>query len=228
MSACDRMIGPYPCCSVVEGDCLELMKALPDGCVDAVVADPPYPKEYLDFLRDAWPLCRRAARDGAWLLVMSGQVWLPRVMSDIARAAWEYRWMGNFRMPMANSPIWPIGISTGWKPLLIYGTSSSQKFKPWKYDVFENATQNEDDKHYHKWGQSFRQFLTLIERFEIEGTILDPFCGSGTTLVAAKKLGRHFLGFEISHEYCEIARRRMAEIDVQPILFESKPEQLSL
>src|ERR1035438_5034670 len=39
---CDRKIGPYPCCSVVEGDCLELMKALPDGCVDAVITDPPY------------------------------------------------------------------------------------------------------------------------------------------------------------------------------------------
>jgi DNA modification methylase len=59
-------------------------------------------------------------------------------------------------------------------------------------------------------------------------TILDPFCGSGTTLVAAKKLGRHFLGFEISPEYCDIARDRLARIDAQPNLFEPKPEQLSL
>ena len=56
-----------------------------------------------------------------------------------------------------------------------------------------------------------------------------PLCGSGTTLVAAKKLGRHFLGFEISHDYCEIARKRMAEIDAQPSLFEKpKAEQLTL
>jgi DNA modification methylase len=58
--------------------------------------------------------------------------------------------------------------------------------------------------------------------------ILEPFAGSGTTLVAAKKLGRHFLGFEISPEYCEIARDRLARTDAQPSLFHPKPEQLSL
>ncbi len=41
--------------------------------------------------------------------------------------------------------------------------------------------------------------------------VLDPFAGSGSTLVAAKGLGRHFLGFEASQEYVDIARRRLAE-----------------
>ena len=40
--------------------------------------------------------------------------------------------------------------------------------------------------------------------------ILDPFCGSGTTCVAAKKLGRKYIGIEISPEYAEIARNRVA------------------
>jgi len=42
--------------------------------------------------------------------------------------------------------------------------------------------------------------------------ILDPFAGSGTTLIAAKKTGRKYLGFEISPEYCEIARKRINSI----------------
>jgi hypothetical protein len=42
MMPCDRKLGPFDCCSVVCGDCLELMKQLPDGCVDAVITDPPY------------------------------------------------------------------------------------------------------------------------------------------------------------------------------------------
>src|ERR1035437_4836036 len=42
IAGCGRMLGPYKCCSVVCGDCLELMRALPDGCVDAVITDPPY------------------------------------------------------------------------------------------------------------------------------------------------------------------------------------------
>jgi DNA modification methylase len=41
-------------------------------------------------------------------------------------------------------------------------------------------------------------------------TVLDPFSGSGTTLVTCKKLERDFIGFEISAEYCEIANKRLS------------------
>jgi site-specific DNA-methyltransferase (adenine-specific) len=40
--------------------------------------------------------------------------------------------------------------------------------------------------------------------------VLDPFCGSGTTLVAAAALGRHYLGIEANETFCETARRRLA------------------
>ena len=41
--------------------------------------------------------------------------------------------------------------------------------------------------------------------------VLDPFMGSGTTAVAAKRLGRDFIGFEISPEYCQNAENRLRE-----------------
>ncbi len=42
--------------------------------------------------------------------------------------------------------------------------------------------------------------------------VLDPFLGSGTTAVAAKKLGRHYLGFDLSKEYCQQAQKRLDEV----------------
>jgi site-specific DNA-methyltransferase (adenine-specific)/modification methylase len=64
-----------------------------------------------------------------------------------------------------------------------------------------------------------------------QGTVFDPFMGSGTTGVACVNLGRKFIGVEIDPDYFEIACRRIEEAYQQPRLFEvedEKPEQVDL
>ena len=51
-------------------------------------------------------------------------------------------------------------------------------------------------------------------------TVLDPFAGSGTTCLAAVRTGRHYVGYDVSAAYCELARRRIAGEGAQPSLLD--------
>jgi len=53
------------------------------------------------------------------------------------------------------------------------------------------------------------------------GIVLDPFCGSGTALMVAKKLGRKYIGIDISERYCEMARERLSKIPESLIFLDS-------
>ncbi|MDI6800951.1 MAG: site-specific DNA-methyltransferase [Thermodesulfovibrionales bacterium] len=60
---------------------------------------------------------------------------------------------------------------------------------------------------------SLCEHIIKLTTYSDEAVVLDPFCGSGTTLVAAKILGRKFIGIDINKEYIEIAKLRIEEMN---------------
>ena len=69
----------------------------------------------------------------------------------------------------------------------------------------------------------------ILERYSNPGDlILDPFCGSGTTCVAAKMLGRRYIGIDISETYCKIARQRLEAVDTGVPVKEQNKGQMAM
>lgn len=214
--SCDRKIGPFDCCSVVQGDCLELMKQLPDGCVDAVITDPPYgigiaanPVRQMHAKSD-WDAA--VPPDAAFELI-----------KRVSRS--QIVWGGNyFNLPPSQGfLVWdkcqPEGLTLAMCEQAWVSVQRPAKLFRMSVLAYRKEHPTQKPTELMQW---------CIQQLADVDTVFDPYAGSGTTLVAAAKLGKHFLGFEISPEYCAIARKRIAAVEAQPTLFQPKPEQMNL
>jgi site-specific DNA-methyltransferase (adenine-specific) len=63
------------------------------------------------------------------------------------------------------------------------------------------------------------EYLIKLSAFSKNAVVLDPFIGSGTTAVAAKKLGKHYIGIDANEKYVKISEKRLKELDQNPDLF---------
>lgn len=84
---------------------------------------------------------------------------------------------------------------------------------PKRYIVINHGfIRDSKDIREHPTQKPLELFRTILTDFSADGqSILDPFMGSGTTLRAAKDLGRRAIGIEIEEKYCEIAARRLSQ-----------------
>lgn len=174
-----------------------------DDTVDAIICDPPYPKEFVPLLGDLADLADRLLKPDGVLVVMYGHTWLPDAYELLGRGR-PYRWTGCFLMPGQNAVVHPRRVATGWKPLLVYGAG------PRFYDVVESVGGRDDGLH--KWGQQVTGMSTIVERLSRPGDlVVDPFLGGGTTAVAARNLGRRFIGCDIDPVAVETTQRRLED-----------------
>jgi hypothetical protein len=176
--------------------------------VDAIITDPPYPREFLPAYEDLAKLAAHALKPGGSLLVMVGQSYLPEIVR-LMTPHLRYHWTLAYLTPGGQATqLWERHVNTFWKPVLWFVKGEYKG--EWVGDVTKSAV-NDNDKRFHHWGQSESGMADIIERFTVPGqTILDPFLGGGTTGVVALALNRRFIGIEIEEETFKVAQARIA------------------
>jgi DNA modification methylase len=205
------------------GDCREVLPLL--GKVDAVVTDPPYGVgvEYGSFddtsenvaalLGIALPLMQSMAKRVALTPGNGPFLW------SYPRADWVLNWTDPAGEGMCR---WGF---QSWQPILVWGKC------PFLTNGLGGRSDTvvkrflRDDPVDHPCPKPLGFMRWLVNRVSLpKETILDPFMGSGTTGVAAVKLGRRFIGIEIEPKYFEIACWRISEALKQPDLFIERPK----
>ena len=117
----------------------------------------------------------------------------------------------------------PVGFCA-WEPIALWGKGSSAGFP----DVIRAPIVPQKDTEPHPCPKPLYWATGQLIRFPKASIIVDPFCGSGTTCVAAKMLGRNYIGIDISEKYCEIARARLRAVDTGVPAKEALKGQMAL
>lgn len=211
--------------TIYHGDCLDVLEEI--GSVDLVVTDPPYSFGLASTLNEA--------KAGSWADLMNSAGWYAsrmrhcqRATANRAGAMWVFNSWRSFPILARAAHLvgWPIESLLVWDKQWI-GPGGSRGLRP-SYELVALFAQPEfaitdrgiPDIWRSKWsaikpsGHPAEKPLHLVTRLIKESggnKVLDPFMGSGTTLVAARSLGYSAIGIEAEERYCEIAAKRLAQ-----------------
>lgn len=206
------------------GDCLELMKGIPDGSIDMILTDPPYgislkPQRAssnwkntkvindnnLDwlpcFVKESYRVLRK---DSVMFFFVSWQT-IDKVKPKIE----DY-------FEVKNVIVWDkdwFGLGNNFRPnheFIILASKGKYKTKSKNLSNILKFRRVAPMKLQHSCEKPVALLELLIEEsVEEKSVVLDPFMGSGTTGVACKNLNRNFIGYELDEHYFEIATNRI-------------------
>jgi modification methylase len=225
--------------TLIQGDCLEKMKGIPDGSVDLIITSPPYNlgnnhhtgnkrfKAYEDNLPEneyqEWQIkvlkeCFRVLTDNGSMMYNHKN----RIKKGVQIT--PYEWLLKTPFIIKQEIIWFNGSQNFDKirfyPMTerIYWLAKSPKTKLFNainhHDLFgRDEWRAEGTNKEHKRSFPEKMVSDFLLCFPDAKTILDPFMGSGTTGVACKNLNRNFIGIELDESYFEIAKKRICEVE---------------
>lgn len=249
---------------IICGDSEDVLKELPDNCVDLVFTSPPYNfglgyqesgasgdaadwESYFGKLFTVFDECIRVLKYGGRIVVNvqplfsdyipshhiisnyfmdKRLIWKGEVLWEKNNYNCKYTAWGSWKSP--SSPY----LKYTWEFLEIFckgnlkksGNSAdadidAESFKQWvmaKWSIAPERRMREFD-HPAMFPEELARRVMLLFSFRGD-TVLDPFNGVGTTSVAARRNGRHFLGIDIAPEYCAAAESRLSETQLRGLL----------
>jgi DNA modification methylase len=229
--------------TIYHGNCMEVLPTL--GPVDHVITDPPYSARThsghdatarghrgagfdgadrrglgyaawsVDDVNAAVPaLCSCAS---GWVVVMTDHILaipVQSAMESVGRYAFApLPWY----VPGSRVRLSGDGPSS-WTAWIVVSRTAAQL----RWGTLPGGYTQRGEQH-HMGGKPEELMTALASDYSRPGeTIIDPFMGSGTTLVAAKRLGRKAIGIELNEKYCEIAAKRLAQ-GALPLEFSAPP-----
>lgn len=199
-------IGAYDLNSITRGDARELAKEIPDGSVDMIFTDPPYPKEFLPLYDWLCLEAMRVLKPGGFCCFIAPSMWLDEVFA-FARAAGLKFYFKIETLNDGDKPIiWPRKIMNCSKPVLMWTKGDGSIVVPNMLSVYLGQG---PDKRFHHWGQdkgSARYVISYCLGDDIHSkkypairpaVLFEPFAGGGATLEAAASLGVDYIAFEL-------------------------------
>ena len=201
---------------IYNADCRDILPHLPK--VDLVLTDPPYGMNRFetdgkDFMQVVGP----ALSDAFCLLPEGGCMFVFMSTAEVINLANAVKapFKRMFWMYKPADCTFPL---QGWllksEAILWFSAPGKCNLKerhPFRHDCYIHRKVGQEGVEGHPTVKPLSVFLDFVSRCPDGGTVLDPFMGSGTTIRAAKDLGRKAIGIEIEEKYCEIAAKRLAQ-----------------
>lgn len=209
------------------GDCLELMKDIPDKSIDLVLTDPPYgigESNEKNLTRGG-----RTGFDGKRRIKIVKTTGFGHYEWDKERIGQEYFkemfrvsknqiiFGGNYYTDyLYPSPCWIVwykdnGSNDFADCEIAWGSfKSAVRYFKWRWNGMLQEDMKHKEERLHPTQKPLELFKWILLKYSREGdTILDPFLGSGTTLRACRETNRNGIGFEINPDYEPIIRKRV-------------------
>jgi DNA modification methylase len=203
-------IGDDETYTILHGDCTTIAAGVDADSVDLVFTDPPYHDKTIGLYADLGAIAARVLKPGASLITYTSHHRIPEVIAMLQAAGLTFFWPIAMVHTGPSARMTEYGIVVKWKPLLwfVKGTFRRRDNMRFVDDLIHSTPEKSD----HPWQQSVVEARYYVEALTEPGELVfDPFCGGGTTAVAASRAGRRWLTCDIDLESVYLARQRLRD-----------------